>query len=181
MTDGWCRISSCQALLNRDITVYGDGSQTRSFCYVDDLIDGLTRLMGSADDVVGPINIGNPVEFTMLELADLVREITGSRSRIVISRFHKMTHGNASQISRRRRQSLAGNRPRRLRWGSKRRSPISRRSYMSQGFGTRSTMASGYSAEALHRSTAEDNATYRYIALPLSSATFKTPRAELYG
>ena len=72
-----------QALLNRDITVYGDGSQTRSFCYADDLIDGLARLMGSADDVVGPINIGNPVEFTMLQLADLVREITGSRSHIV--------------------------------------------------------------------------------------------------
>ena len=72
-----------QALLNRDITVYGDGSQTRSFCYADDLIDGLVRLMGSSDDVVGPINIGNPVEFSMLQLADLVREITGSRSRIV--------------------------------------------------------------------------------------------------
>ena len=72
-----------QALLNRDITVYGDGSQTRSFCYADDLIDGLARLMGSADDVVGPINIGNPVEFTMLQLADLVREMTGSRSHIV--------------------------------------------------------------------------------------------------
>ena len=72
-----------QALFNRDITVYGDGSQTRSFCYADDLIDGLVRLMGSSDDVVGPINIGNPVEFSMLQLADLVREITGSRSRIV--------------------------------------------------------------------------------------------------
>ena len=72
-----------QALFNRDITVYGDGSQTRSFCYADDLIDGLVRLMGSSDDVVGPINVGNPVEFSMLQLADLVREITGSRSRIV--------------------------------------------------------------------------------------------------
>ena len=72
-----------QALLGRDITIYGDGSQTRSFCYVDDLIDGLMRLMGSSDEVVGPINIGNPVEFSMLQLADLVRELTGSRSRIV--------------------------------------------------------------------------------------------------
>ena len=72
-----------QALFDRDITVYGDGSQTRSFCYADDLIDGLVRLMESSDDVVGPINIGNPVEFSMLQLADLVREITGSRSRIV--------------------------------------------------------------------------------------------------
>ena len=72
-----------QALLGRDITVFGDGLQTRSFCYVDDLIDGLMRLMGSPDDVTGPINIGNPKEFTMLELASLVIELTGSRSRIV--------------------------------------------------------------------------------------------------
>jgi len=72
-----------QALLKRDITVYGDGSQTRSFCYVDDLIDGLVRLMGSPDEVVGPINIGNPVEFSMLQLANLILELTGSRSRII--------------------------------------------------------------------------------------------------
>ena len=71
-----------QALLGRDITIYGDGSQTRSFCYVDDLVDGLVRLMRSPDDVVGPINIGNPVEFSMLQLANVVRELTGSRSRI---------------------------------------------------------------------------------------------------
>ena len=55
-----------QALLGREITIYGDGSQTRSFCYVDDLIDGLVRLMQTGDDVTGPINIGNPVEFSML-------------------------------------------------------------------------------------------------------------------
>jgi UDP-glucuronate decarboxylase len=72
-----------QALLGRDITIYGDGSQTRSFCYVDDLIDGLVRLMASADDVTGPINIGNPTEFTILELASQVIELVGSRSRIV--------------------------------------------------------------------------------------------------
>jgi UDP-glucuronate decarboxylase len=72
-----------QALLARDITVFGDGQQTRAFCYVDDLIDGLIRLMNSADDVTGPINIGNPKEFTMLELASLVIELTGSRSRVV--------------------------------------------------------------------------------------------------
>jgi UDP-glucuronate decarboxylase len=72
-----------QALLGRDITVFGDGLQTRAFCYVDDLIDGLVRLMNSANDVTGPINIGNPKEFTILELAELVIEITGSRSRIV--------------------------------------------------------------------------------------------------
>jgi UDP-glucuronate decarboxylase len=72
-----------QALLGRNITVFGDGMQTRSFCYVDDLIDGLIRLMNSADDVTGPINIGNPKEFTMLELAALVIELTGTKSRIV--------------------------------------------------------------------------------------------------
>jgi UDP-glucuronate decarboxylase len=72
-----------QALLGRDITIYGDGSQTRSFCYVDDLVDGLMRLMGSPDSVIGPINIGNPVEFSMLQLAKTVLDLTGSRSQIV--------------------------------------------------------------------------------------------------
>jgi len=72
-----------QALLGRDITVFGDGLQTRSFCYVDDLIDGLIRLMNSTDEVTGPINIGNPREFSMLELAALVIELTGTKSRIV--------------------------------------------------------------------------------------------------
>lgn len=72
-----------QALLGRDITVYGDGSQTRSFCYVDDLIDGLMRLMASDESVTGPINIGNPNEFSMLELASQVIALTNSRSRIV--------------------------------------------------------------------------------------------------
>src|SRR5690242_2584517 len=72
-----------QALLGGDISVFGDGFQTRSFCYVDDLIDGLIRLMNSADGVIGPINLGNPTEFTILELASLVIELTGSRSRIV--------------------------------------------------------------------------------------------------
>jgi UDP-glucuronate decarboxylase len=72
-----------QALLGRDITVYGDGSQTRSFCYVDDLIDGLVRLMATRAEVTGPVNIGNPGEFSMLELATMVIDLTGSRSRIV--------------------------------------------------------------------------------------------------
>jgi UDP-glucuronate decarboxylase len=71
-----------QALQNQPITVYGNGQQSRSFCYVNDLIDGLVRLMQTADDVTGPINLGNPVEFTMLELANLVIELTGSRSKI---------------------------------------------------------------------------------------------------
>jgi UDP-glucuronate decarboxylase len=72
-----------QALQNRDITVYGDGEQTRSFCYVDDLVDGLIRLMDSSDEMTGPINLGNPGEFTIRELAETVIELTGSSSRIV--------------------------------------------------------------------------------------------------
>jgi UDP-glucuronate decarboxylase len=72
-----------QALLGRDITIYGDGSQTRSFCYVDDLIDGLIRLMETGDEITGPINIGNPTEFSILQLASTVIELTGSRARIV--------------------------------------------------------------------------------------------------
>jgi len=72
-----------QALLGKPLTVYGDGSQTRSFCYVDDLIEGLVRLMESPDEVTGPINLGNPEECTILELAERVRELTGSRSEIV--------------------------------------------------------------------------------------------------
>ncbi len=71
-----------QALLNKPITIYGDGSQTRSFCYVDDLIEGFIRLMKTGDDFVGPVNLGNPVEFTMLELAQNVIELTGSTSQI---------------------------------------------------------------------------------------------------
>ncbi len=72
-----------QALLGRDITIYGDGSQTRSFCYVDDLIDGLVRLMATRDEITGPVNIGNPDEFSILDLATRVIALTGSRSRIV--------------------------------------------------------------------------------------------------
>jgi UDP-glucuronate decarboxylase len=72
-----------QALMGDDLTIYGDGSQTRSFCFVDDLVDGLIRLMGTADQVTGPINLGNPGEFTMLELAEIVIELVGSKSRIV--------------------------------------------------------------------------------------------------
>src|SRR5690349_9048519 len=72
-----------QALLGRDITIYGEGSQTRSFCYVDDLVDGLVRLMGTSSDVTGPVNIGNPDEFSILELASTVISLTGSSSKIV--------------------------------------------------------------------------------------------------
>ena len=71
-----------QALQGRPITIYGTGQQTRSFCYVDDLIEGMLRLMNSRDELTGPVNIGNPGEFTMLELAQLVIELTGSKSEI---------------------------------------------------------------------------------------------------
>ncbi|MDR2579186.1 MAG: SDR family oxidoreductase [Chitinispirillales bacterium] len=71
-----------QALKGNDITIYGDGSQTRSFCYADDLIDGMVRLM-NADDVVGPVNVGNPGEFTIKQLAEEVIALTGSKSKIV--------------------------------------------------------------------------------------------------
>jgi UDP-glucuronate decarboxylase len=72
-----------QALLGEDLKIYGDGTQTRSFCFVDDLVDALIRLMGTADHVTGPINLGNPGEFTILELAQIVIELVGSKSRIV--------------------------------------------------------------------------------------------------
>jgi UDP-glucuronate decarboxylase len=96
-----------QALLGRDITVYGDGAQTRSFCYVDDLVDALQRLMATPDVVTGPLNVGNPAEFTMIELANIVIDLTGSRLRIIhrplpendpkqrrpdISRAHELLH-----------------------------------------------------------------------------------------
>jgi UDP-glucuronate decarboxylase len=71
-----------QALRGDVITIYGDGMQTRSFCFVDDLIEGLIRLMASPDDVTGPVNLGNPVEFTMFGLAEAVLKLTGSKSRI---------------------------------------------------------------------------------------------------
>jgi len=71
-----------QALQGETITVYGDGAQTRSFCYVDDLVDGLVRLMNSEEAVIGPINLGNPDEFTIKQLAELVIDMTDSRSKI---------------------------------------------------------------------------------------------------
>jgi len=72
-----------EALLDRDITIFGDGRQTRSFCYVDDLIDGLLKFMGTPSDVTGPVNLGNPEEFTILELAELIVGLTGSKSKVV--------------------------------------------------------------------------------------------------
>ena len=75
-----------QALAGEDITIYGDGSQSRSFCYVDDLIDGVLKMMDAPDDFPGPVNLGNPDEFTIRELAERVIELTGSSSRVVQAR-----------------------------------------------------------------------------------------------
>ena len=72
-----------QALRGEDITLYGDGKQTRAFCYVDDLVDGFVRMMGTADDVTGPVNLGNPHEMPVRELAERIIGLTGSRSRLV--------------------------------------------------------------------------------------------------
>lgn len=72
-----------QALTGKDITIYGDGSQTRSFCYVDDLVEGMIRMMDSGDELVGPVNLGNPDETTILELAEKIIGMVGSKSRIV--------------------------------------------------------------------------------------------------
>ena len=74
-----------QALRNQPITIYGDGSQTRSFCYVDDLIEGILRFMASAEDFTGPVNLGNSTEFSILELARQVIDLTGSGSKIIFS------------------------------------------------------------------------------------------------
>ncbi|KPJ99474.1 MAG: NAD-dependent dehydratase [Desulfobacterales bacterium SG8_35] len=71
-----------QALQNKPLTIFGDGSQSRSFCYVDDLIEGFLRLMQSGDDFSGPVNLGNPVEFTMIELAEQVKDLTNSKSEV---------------------------------------------------------------------------------------------------
>ena len=83
-----------QALRGEDLTVYGGGKQTRSFCYVDDLIEGIYRMMNSPDEVTGPVNLGNPGEFTMLELAEEVLRQTGSRSNLV---FHEIPKDDPKQ------------------------------------------------------------------------------------
>jgi UDP-glucuronate decarboxylase len=72
-----------QAIRGEDITIFGTGAQTRSFCYVDDLVDGIIRMMNGPDSFVGPVNLGNPGEFTIRQLAEMVLEMTGSRSKMV--------------------------------------------------------------------------------------------------
>jgi len=72
-----------QALKNEPITVYGEGTQTRSFCYVDDMVEGIIRMMETPDDFTGPVNLGNPEEYRIIDLAKKIIDLTGSRSRIV--------------------------------------------------------------------------------------------------
>jgi UDP-glucuronate decarboxylase len=83
-----------QALKEEDITIFGDGTQTRSFCYVDDLIDGMIKMMNSPDSLTGPVNLGNPNEFTMLELAEQVIRLTGSKSKL---RFEPLPQDDPKQ------------------------------------------------------------------------------------
>jgi len=83
-----------QALKGEDITIYGDGQQTRSFCYVDDMIEGFVRMMATEDDFTGPVNMGNPGEFTMLELAEKVLKLAGSKSKLV---FHPLPTDDPKQ------------------------------------------------------------------------------------
>lgn len=83
-----------QALRNEDITIYGSGKQTRSFQYIDDLIEGMIRMMATEDDFIGPVNIGNPNEFSMLQLAEKVIELTQSHSKIV---FKPLPHDDPKQ------------------------------------------------------------------------------------
>ncbi|HOK04960.1 MAG TPA: GDP-mannose 4,6-dehydratase, partial [Victivallales bacterium] len=72
-----------QALQNKDITVYGDGQQTRSFCYVSDMIEAFVKMMATENTITGPINLGNPMEFTIFELAETIIRLTGSKSKII--------------------------------------------------------------------------------------------------
>ena len=83
-----------QALNNEDITIYGDGKQTRSFQYIDDLIEGMVRMMNTEDEFIGPINLGNPCEFSILELAEKVIELTGSQSKLI---FKPLPHDDPRQ------------------------------------------------------------------------------------
>jgi UDP-glucuronate decarboxylase len=72
-----------QALQDKDITIYGDGSQTRSFQYIDDLVEGVIRMMNTSDDIIGPVNVGNPIEYTIRELAKKILEMTNSKSKLI--------------------------------------------------------------------------------------------------
>ena len=96
-----------QALRGEDITIYGDGSQTRSFCYVDDLVTGLIRLMDQ-DETTGPVNIGNPNEITVRELAERVIELTDSGSKLIAKDLPSDDPSSASRTSRERSSTSTG-------------------------------------------------------------------------
>jgi len=83
-----------QALSGEDITIYGDGSQTRSFCYVDDLVEAFVRMMGSSREVSGPINLGNPTEFSISELAETVLDMVGGKSKLI---YQPLPHDDPKQ------------------------------------------------------------------------------------
>jgi nucleoside-diphosphate-sugar epimerase len=100
-TAAWCRISSCQALAGQALTVYGDGSQTRSLCYVGDMIDAFLLLMDAPDGVCDPVNLGNPHEISMRELAERIARLAGSSSRV---EFRPLLHGASGP--RRHRRAL---------------------------------------------------------------------------
>jgi UDP-glucuronate decarboxylase len=72
-----------QALRNEDITIYGDGTQTRSFCYIDDMVEGITKFVGLGEDFTGPLNLGNPDEYTIQELAEIILKLTNSKAKLV--------------------------------------------------------------------------------------------------
>ena len=128
-TAAWCRTSSARRSRGEDITIFGDGSQTRSFCYRDDLIEGMIRMMNGPDDFIGPVNLGNPGEFTILELAEHGDRADRQQSRrSSTSRCRTTIRRSGSRISRWPRRSSAGSRRFRSAKGSKRRSPGSARS-----------------------------------------------------
>ena len=83
MMAGWCPIFIVQALKGEALTIYGKGDQTRSFCYVDDMVDALMRLMESPDTLTGPVNLGNPSEFSIQQLAETIIDLSGSRSSVI--------------------------------------------------------------------------------------------------
>jgi UDP-glucuronate decarboxylase len=114
-----------QALLGRNITVYGSGEQTRSFCYVSDLIDGFARLMDNGDDPLDPVNLGNPVEKTVSELARLIIDLVGSRSRIIYKPLPVTIRAAAGRISPKPKPRSGGRHRSNSPWGCGGPSPTS--------------------------------------------------------
>ena len=100
-----------QALRGEDLTIFGDGSQTRSFCYRDDLVEGILRMMQAPDDFIGPVNLGNPEEFTIRELAQQVLELTGSKSNSSRAHCRPTIRPSAGPTSRWPRSGCIGSRP----------------------------------------------------------------------